>query len=590
MKQKKIMAMLLASVLAMNGCITVTAAEEAETMDLQILASSDTHGKFTTWDYALNAEDTSGSMVQMSTAIEALRNENTIVVDAGDTIQGNSAELFLEDDIHPMILAQNEIDYDVCVTGNHEYNYGMDVLRKILNQQEATPLVGNVYDENGEAVADDYTIIEKNGAKVAVIGMVTPNITRWDSVNLKDCTVTDPVEEVRAVIDEVQDEVDVMIAVVHMDIENEYELKGSGVRDLAEACPELDLIVAAHGHQLIEGEEINGVYVIENKNNAATLAEIHLELQKTEDGWDVINRTSTSHTIGEYEVDEELDTMLEPYHERAIEDASIVIGKLEGGSLAPENEISEIPAAQIQDTALIDLINNVQLYYTDADISASALFIMEANLHEGDIRKCDTALVYKYANTLYKLEMTGAQLKKYMEWTVSYFNTYQPGDLTISFSEDMRAYNYDMFQGINYEINIANEAGSRIENLTWPDGTPVADDDVFTIAVNNYRASSQLLSAGEIFAEGEDLPVLLEMDVKGELGGVRELIGDYIVNVKGGTITPEVDNNWKITGNDWDEEAHAAAVELVNAGELTIESSADGRTPNVKAITENDIK
>lgn len=590
MKQKKIMAMLLASVLAMSGCITGTAAEEAETMDLQILASSDTHGKFTTWDYALNAEDTSGSMVQMSTAIEALRNENTIVVDAGDTIQGNSAELFLEDDIHPMILAQNEIVYDVCVTGNHEYNYGMDVLRKILNQQEATPLVGNVYDENGEAVADDYTIIEKNGAKVAVIGMVTPNITRWDSVNLKDCTVTDPVDEVRAVIDEIQDEVDVMIAVVHMDIENEYELKGSGVRDLAEACPELDLIVAAHGHQLIEGEEINGVYVIENKNNAATLAEIHLELQKTDDGWDVINRTSTSHTIGEYEVDEELDTMLEPYHERALEDASIVIGKLEGGSLAPENEISEIPAAQIQDTALIDLINNVQLYYTDADVSASALFIMEANLHEGDIRKCDTALVYKYANTLYKLEMTGAQLKKYMEWTVSYFNTYQPGDLTISFNEDMRAYNYDMFQGVNYEINIANEAGSRIENLTWPDGTPVADDDVFTIAVNNYRASSQLLSAGEIFAEGEDLPVLLEMDVKGELGGVRELIGDYIVNVKGGTISPEVDNNWKITGNDWDEEAHAKAVELLNAGELTIESSADGRTPNVKAITENDIK
>ena len=95
--------------------------------------------------------------------------------------------------------------------------------------------------------------------------------------------------------------------------------------------------------------------------------------------------------------------------------------------------------------------------------------------------------------------MTGAQLKKYMEWTVSYYNTYKPGDLTISFSEDMRAYNYDMFQGVNYEINIANEVGSRIENLTWPDGTPVEDDDTFTIAVNNYRANSQLLTVGEVF-------------------------------------------------------------------------------------------
>ena len=377
MKQRqKILAMLLMSALAVNSFGTVTAvyateetASESETMDLQILASSDTHGKFTTWDYAVNAEDTSGSMVQMSTAIDSLRNENTILVDAGDTIQGNSAELFLDEDIHPMILSQNEIGYDVCVTGNHEYNYGMDVLKKIMAQQESKPLVGNVYDEDGEAIADDYTIIEKNGVKVGIIGMVTPNITRWDSVNLKDCTVTDPVEEIRAAIDEIQDQVDVMIAVVHMDIENEYEAKDSGVRDLANACPELDLIVAAHGHQLIEGEEINGVYIIENKSGATTLAEIHLELEKSDNGWDVVNRTSVSHAIGEYDSDKELDELLTPYDEKAKEDASIVIGKLEGGSLAPENEIAEIPTAQIQDTALMDLIQEVQLYYTDADIS-----------------------------------------------------------------------------------------------------------------------------------------------------------------------------------------------------------------------------
>ena len=178
MKQRqKILAMLLMSALTVNSFGTVTAvyateetASESETMDLQILASSDTHAKFTTWDYAVNAEDTSGSMVQMSTAIDSLRNENTILVDAGDTIQGNSAELFLDEDIHPMILSQNEIGYDVCVTGNHEYNYGMDVLKKIMAQQESKPLVGNVYDEDGEAIADDYTIIEKNGVKVGIIG------------------------------------------------------------------------------------------------------------------------------------------------------------------------------------------------------------------------------------------------------------------------------------------------------------------------------------------------------------------------------------------------------------------------------------
>ena len=105
---------------------------------------------------------------------------------------------------------------------------------------------------------------------------------------------------------------------------------------------------------------------------------------------------------------------------------------------------------------------------------------------------------------------------------------------------------------------------------------------------NNYRATSQLLAPGTIYEEG-DLPTLLEIDVRGDIGGVRELIRDYIVNVKGGTITPVCDNNWRIVGNDWDEELHQKAVELVAAGLLVIPTSEDGRTPNVQSITEEDV-
>lgn len=561
-----------------------------ETMDLQILATSDLHGKFDPWDYALNEESKSGSMAQVASAVKELRTDKTILVDAGDTIQDNSADLFFDEEIHPMSLAMNEIGYDVWVTGNHEYNFGGDVLKKVISQQKAKVLTGNVKDPEGRPLADSYTIIEKGGAKIGIIGMVTPNITRWDSANLEGWTVTDPVEETRAIIDEIKDQTDVLIAVMHMGMNNEYEVKNSGAEDLANACPELDLIVASHEHRLIEGEEVNGVLVVMNKNSAATMAKVDLTLEKQEDGsWEVAERTSESLDMSAYEPDKELMEKLAPYDERAKEDAAVVIGKLEGGSLAPENEIAEIPTAQIQDTALIDLINEVQMYYTGADVSAAALFNMNANLKEGEIRKCDTALVYKYANTLYKLEMTGAQLKKNMEWTASYYNTWKPGDLTISFNPEIRAYQYDMFAGVNYDINVANEPGSRIENLTWPDGTPVKDEDVFIIAVNNYRASSQLLSPGEVFDEGEELPKLLEIDVRGDVGGVRELIGLYINEVKGGVITPVVDNNWKIVGNDWDASKHEEAVKLLKEGKLTIPSSEDGRTPNVAAITEADL-
>lgn len=565
-------------------------APEKETMDLQILATSDLHGKFNPWDYALNEESKSGSMAQVASAVKELRTDNTILVDAGDTIQDNSADLFFDEEIHPMSLAMNEIGYDVWVTGNHEYNFGGDVLKKVISQQKAKVLTGNVKDPEGKPLADSYTIIEKGGAKIGIIGMVTPNITRWDSANLEGWTVTDPVEETRKIIDEIKDQTDVLIAVMHMGMNNEYEVKNSGAEDLANACPELDLIVASHEHRLIEGEEVNGVLVVMNKNSAATMAKVDLTLEKQEDGsWEVAERTSESLDMSAYEPDKELMEKLAPYDERAKEDAAVVIGKLEGGSLAPENEIAEIPTAQIQDTALIDLINEVQMYYTGADVSAAALFNMNANLKEGEIRKCDTALVYKYANTLYKLEMTGAQLKKYMEWTASYYNTWKPGNLTISFNPEIRAYQYDMFAGVNYDINVANEPGSRIENLTWPDGKPVKDEDVCTIAVNNYRASSQLLSPGEVFDEGEELPKLLEIDVRGDVGGVRELIGLYINEVKGGVITPVVDNNWKIVGNDWDASKHEEAVKLLKEGKLTIPSSEDGRTPNVAAITEADL-
>ena len=560
------------------------------TMDLQILATSDTHGKFDPWDYAANKEDTTGSVAQQATAIKQLRTADTLVIDAGDTIQGNSSQLFLEDDVHPMVAAMNAIGYDVWVTGNHEYNYGMDTLQKIMAEQNAKVLTGNVYAPDGTPLADGYTIVRKKDLKIGLIGMVTPNITRWDAVNLTGWTVTNPVDECRKIIDQIKDQVDVLIGVMHMDTENEYGVYGSGVTDLANACPEFDVIIAAHGHKEIPGEEINGVLVIENKNAGATMSEIHLHLQRQWDGrWKVVGRSSESLQIAEYEADPELVALLAPYDERAKADAVIPIGELRGGNMAPDNEVENIPSPMVQDTALLDFINEVQLYYTGAQVSATAMTSMTGQMREGTIRKCDLTSIYTYENTLYKLQMNGAQLRDYMEWSAAFFKTWQPGDLTIAFDPSTRYYLYDAFEGVNYEIDISQEPGNRILNLTWPDGTPVADTDVFTIAVNNYRATTQLLIAADIFAPGEPLPQMLEMDVRGDLGGIRELLGEYIQTVKGGVIEPKVNNNWKILGNNWDAAKHSEAVARLRDGSLTLPENFDSRTLPSVAITEADL-
>lgn len=559
-------------------------------MDLQILATSDTHGRFLPWDYAANKADTSGSVAQQAAAIAQRRTPSTIVVDAGDTIQGNSAELFLQDEMHPMSAGMNAIGYDVWVTGNHEFNFGMDTLKRVIAQQKAKVLVGNVYAPDGTPLADGYTILNKQGVKVGVIGMVTPNITRWDSKNLEGWTVTNPVDECRKLTKQLRGQVDVLLGVMHMDPESEYGVYGSGARDLAEACPEFDVIVAAHGHRSVPGEMINGVMVVENSGNASTLSEIHLQLKRKWDGgWSIDQRTSEIVSMKDLPADAALSQQLAGYDARAKADAETLIGELRGGNMAPENDVVNIPQPMVQDTALLDFINEVQMYYTGAKVSATALTSMTSQMKEGPIRKCDTASIYTYQNTLYKLEMNGAQLRSFMEWSAGFFKTWVPGDLTVAFDPSTRYYLYDAFEGVNYEIDVSQEPGGRIRNLTWPDGSPVRDEEVFTVAVNNYRATTQLLIAADIFAPGEPLPKLLEIDVRGDLGGIRELLGEYIRTVKGGVIQPKVNNNWKLVGTNWDEAKRAQALKLLAEGKMPLPGSSTSRTLPGAAVTEADL-
>ena len=564
----------------------------AESVQIQILATSDMHGKFLPYDYALNAESNGGSAAQVASFINEVRNDNTLVIDCGDTIQGNSAELFIGDEIHPMIQSLNLMDYDVWVTGNHEFNYGVDNLMKIASTFEGDFLCGNVYDASGATLGANYVIKEIEGIKIAIIGMVTPNILRWDAQNLKGYTVTDPVEETKKIIHQLADDVDIFIAAMHMGEQNEYGVENSGVYDLADACPELDLIIAAHDHKKMDNMERNGVLIVENANEGKSVAQIKFTVEKTADGVVVKSCDAVSVSMETYAADRSVVEATMAADAKAKANAEVIIGQVINGPLAPANEITGIPQARLEPTALINLVNEAQLYYTGAKVTASALIIDDANLDNGYIRNCDTSQIYKYTTTLYTVEMTGAQLKQYMEWSASYYNQYQEGDLTISFNPESVGYNYDMFYGVNYKINIAKPAGQRIEELTWPDGTAVRDDEVFLVAVNSYRATSHLCSYGAIFHEGDALPTILEIDVRGDIGGVRELLADYIKNVKNGIVDAnEIGGltSWEIVGNDWDEAWHAKAVQLINEGTLAIINTENNRQVNIKSITIEDV-
>ena len=183
----------------------VTEKTDKKTVNIQILATSDLHGKFMDYDYA-QGEESVGGLNQIATVVKEAKKENpnTLVLDNGDTIQGNYNHLFMNKE-NPMILAMNTIGYDVFSLGNHEFNFGMDKLHNIIGQ--ANPnlhvLCGNLY-RNGERVFNPYTIKDVDGIKVAIIGVVTPHIMQWDSQNLKGYEAKNPTEEVKKIIGEIK--------------------------------------------------------------------------------------------------------------------------------------------------------------------------------------------------------------------------------------------------------------------------------------------------------------------------------------------------------------------------------------------------
>ncbi|MBU3227672.1 5'-nucleotidase C-terminal domain-containing protein [Clostridium algidicarnis] len=575
-------------------------ASEKDVTNIQIVATSDMHGRFMPYDYATGSEDLNGSMAQISTMVKELRskNENVLLVDNGDTIQDNSSSLFLKDEIHPMVLAMNEMGYDAWNLGNHEFNYGMNTLKTVSSKFNGEVLCGNVFDSAKNPIEKSYTIVEKGGVKIGIIGMVTPHIMKWDSENLKGYTATNPAEEAKKVADELRGQVDIMIGLIHAGIDEEYG-NGDSARELAKAVPDLAAIVAGHAHSTIQGEREGDVIITEPYRQANALSVIDIKVTE-KDGKKVIeNRkddvkskvVSVSPKGGNPAlVDQDLAAKLKPQHDMAIADAKTVIGELKGGDLAPKSEIKDIPQAQLEPTAMMDLINKVQMFYGNADVSSAALFRDDANMKEGPITKSGTTSIYKFDNSLRVLKVNGKQLKKYMEWSASYYNTFKPGDLTISFNQNVRNYNYDMFRGVKYNIDISKEAGSRIVDLTHMDGTPIKDDEIIKLAVNDYRANTTLLNDQTGLFKGENVEVIYDsFKAMGDDGRIRDLIKKYIVEEKKGIITPEKDENWALTGYKWDDSDRASVVKLINEGKLKIPRSEDGRTPNVRSITTKDL-
>ena len=538
---------------------------------ITILGTSDLHGNIWGFSYEDSKETANNGMARVYTYVEEVRKENpnTILIDAGDDIQGTimTDDIYnkIPDEEHPVITAMNYMGYDAMTLGNHEFNWGTGTAASILSQADFPVLAANVRNSDGSlATGLGWIIIPVSGVNIAVIGTVTPDVPIWDggkegidSLQFLPANVA-----VKEAIAEIGDKADVIVVSAHMGMYAEFdEDNGSdSAQKILDDNPEVDVLQAAHNHVVVcekQGETVIGGC----RNGGRDVARFDLYL---DDENNIVDSTVEIIDMTGVEPSSEIRDipLVKEAHEKTISYVTGGGGEDGEGGVAlgsttarfqPENEIRGIPEGRVRDTAVMDLINRIQLDASGADVSAAALFKDTSDLPEGDINYGNIFDIYKFDNTLYRVTVTGAELKAYMEWSAECYNQWKPGDISISFDPEYPDYLYDMFEGVDYEIDLSQPKGERIKNVMFH-GEPLADDATLTLAVNNYRYSSALKAQG-LVAGKKDWE---------SSNSIRDMIVQYFA--ANSPVEPFVTDNWRIVGVDLSEDdpRRAELISLIN--------------------------
>ncbi|TCC01768.1 bifunctional metallophosphatase/5'-nucleotidase [Kribbella soli] len=561
-----------------------------KTVRLTVMGTTDLHGNVFNWDYFKNTEyDDSAhndiGLAKISTLVSAVRDRiaadrrapRPLLLDAGDTIQGTPLAYYFAKiepitggHTHPMAAAMNRIGYDAAALGNHEFNYGLDILRKFQRQLRFPLLGANAQDwTTGLPVFPPYTLkrVHVPGEKpitVGILGLTNPGIAIWDKANVENKLKFGGIVELAKIwAPRVRKAgADVVIASVHsgMDLSSSYgdalPYPENASVLMAETVPGIDAVLVGHAHleipERLVTNKTSGEQVVlsEPLKWGMRLSLFDLDLQKVHGQWKVVGRHSqvlNANTVG---ADPDVVALLQKDHDKVVEYVNSKIGTC--------TEAMSAATAPWEDTAALDFVNFIQ-----ADAVSKALvgtpqaslpvlaiaapFNRAAAIPAGDVSIRDVAGLYVFDNTLLGVTMTGAQIKDYLEFSAQYFKQVTgtgpfPSDQvtnapTPTAPNGTPDYNYDILGGLSkpltYKIDIAKAAGARITDLAY-DGTPVAADQQFVVAVNNYRQSG-----GGNFPHVKTAPVVYNRQVE-----IRQLMIDYV------TATGEVNPNTFHTG-DW---------------------------------------
>src|SRR5688572_10356198 len=531
----------LATVLA--ACATAPrAAETPTTVQLIVAATTDVHGWLRGWDYYANAADTTRGLTRAATIVDSLRVAHpgrVILVDAGDLLQGNplayTAAHVSTDTVSPIVGAMNVMRYDAAAIGNHEFNYGVPFLDRAVGQARFPFLSANTYRVDGTRKYRAWTMVERAGARIAIIGGTTPGVNVWDRDNVRGRIA------VRAIIPDVRSSVqearragaDVVVVVLHSGLggASSYDTASTGAASenvtaqVAREVEGIDLIVFGHSHREVADTTIGATMLVQPRNWAVSVAVAHLELRRESGKWMVgAKHGEVIRTAGRRESESVL-AATDRAHREAVSYVTTAVGRTTVAWRAD--------SSRVVDTPIIDFILETQRRAAGTQLASTAAFSLDASLDTGAITVAELARLYPYDNTLRAIRITGRQLREYLEFSARYFGT--AGTSHPAVNAGVPGYNYDVVAGAEYTIDVSKPVGSRITRLEV-DGRPVRDADFFTFALNNYRQTG-----GGGYAMLAGAPVLYE-----STGDIRQLLIDEVR--RRGTLEPAdvFRRNWEL--------------------------------------------
>lgn len=572
---KRITALIL---IALSICsFTALAVPQAQNQSPQrahvvILSTTDMHGRIFPIDYYTNKYDNVG-IAKVATLVKEARKNNPdlLLIDSGDTIQGTPLA-YLHNRRNnkppdPMMLTMSALKYDAMAVGNHEYNFGLSVLEKARSEASFPWLSANTYDTKVKGDPSHYhkpyIIKEVQGVRVAILGLTTPGIPNWENAqNYPGLEFRETVSEAKKWVPLLRNEgkADIVVVAMHMGVEEDLR---TGTRSpsqmpnenaalaIARQVPGVDVILMGHTHRDVPSLIVNnaviksymdipnqkssayfneGVLLTQANRWASHVARVDLYLEKGGDNrWQVMAKSARTIPVTEKtEVDAEIAKLGQPYHDETQAWLAKTIGE----------SAKELTAqgCRAQDTAIIDLIHRVQLEAGKGDVSMAACFNTEARISKGAVTVREIASLYEYENTLVTLELTGQQIKDALEHSARYFKEYQAGK-SLGELVDTRipGYNFDMAEGVTYDLDLTKPFGQRIQNLKFKD-QPLSMTRKLRVVTNNYR-----VNGGGGFTMYKDAPVVYRSSEE-----VRELIIDWVERNR--QIPTEPSNNWRIVG------------------------------------------